>query len=495
MRVKYPVDLILFLLQPSKNFGSEAKLLDPERIWSQTPGKGETAPKYPDTNDYHQQPFCGNQALGKYYYSDTSNKDYKATCFCGSEAISGFEMIFGKVFCCVSPGDPCYQIGGLHVSCPTGKKHLKTTPCHSQCYNSYNQSEFLWMTSASLYCHEEDLCLPVQEMCSGVCNTEGELCSFDVRCPGHGYDDVVEAGGWPKYTLQSLGGKVTGNREYCFTVNNDGSYDTISRMDEDKVTTKNVKLFEYEDLKTCQHKDGGQGISCKEGCGQNIVWCTGIGLVCTTLEGPVGVDNVDLCQNNTFWLNRSCDWYDDNGLNSVGLRCTGETKHCILPWYNKLDAYPTVLTECFDESDQAFPINTTCSDFNHQFLKTYKKVWCGEGGTGLRCDNLEEYFINQKVDKRIRDPHRCEESCITTGADCLACHHEDYFHCQTTGICIHHSNVCDGHPHPQCGGDDENMYDCYQTYVKKRIVKNYATFICDSVMYPGKVRLLSKKKD
>ena len=45
--------------------------------------------------------------------------------------------------------------------------------------------------------------------------------------------------------------------------------------------------------------------------------------------------------------------------------------------------------------------------------------------------------------------------------------------------------VCDGHPHPSCGGDDENMYKCLEIYFKKRIVKRYATLICPSVVYPG----------
>ena len=103
------------------------------------------------------------------------------------------------------------------------------------------------------------------------------------------------------------------------------------------------------------------------------------------------------------------------------------------------------------------------------------------------CDYLEEYFASKKDDSRIRDPHGCEKSCNTTGADCVACQHEDFFHCNTTGICIHHSNVCDGHPHPKCGGDDELMENCYPTYYQRGIVKRYATYFCPSVMYPGTV--------
>ena len=434
--------------------------------------------KYPDTNDYKRHPVCGNKPLAKSV----------GTCYCGSEALSGVgDLILRDTMCCLSPEDQCF-VEGSNVRCPNGTKHLKSLPCHNQCYNSFTQSEYLWWTSR-LYCEEEDFCLHIRQVCTGVCKTEEQVCASDLRCTYHGYEDLVKKNGWANYTVQSLGGRVTGDHDYCLAINNDGFYDTISRKDEDKVTTKDIKLFDYKYLTSCPHKVG-EGINCQEGCKPINDWCSGTGGVCTTTGGPVvGKDYVDLCRNNAFWLNRSCDWWDKKGLMAAGTRCTADTKHCSFPWYSVRNAAPWFSETCLDLSDKAFPVNTSCDKYNARFIDTYKTIWCGEGGTGLKCDNLEEFFASQKGDNRIRDPHGCEQSCSTTGANCLACQHEDYFHCQTTGICIHHSNVCNGHHHPQCGGDDEIMDDCYNTYVKRRIVKNYATFICNSVMYPGKVIL------
>ena len=53
------------------------------------------------------------------------------------------------------------------------------------------------------------------------------------------------------------------------------------------------------------------------------------------------------------------------------------------------------------------------------------------------------------------------------------------------GFCINKELVCDGHPHPSCGGDDEGVH-CLEDYFKKRIVKRYATLFCNSKIYPGK---------
>ena len=312
MRVKHL--LVIFLLSPSfisgssehlsPNSGSEYdqtthnkknddSVIDPKTNDDQTLTvvRRETA-KYPDTNDYWKHPVCGDKPLG-------SND---AACYCGSDTLSGVgDLLYGDSFCCVAPEDECDQDGLLHVRCPTGTKQLKSQPCHGQCYNSYTTSENLWYTG-SLYCEEDNFCIPLPQICSGICKIEEELCSSDVRCPYHGYEEIVERYGLTDFTVQSLGGKKTSDHKYCFAVNNDGLYDSISRLDEDKVATKHNKLFEYSDLMTtCHHDDGDEGIMCEEGCMPNTVWCAGTGRVCTTAGGPVGRDNVDLCRNNSFW--------------------------------------------------------------------------------------------------------------------------------------------------------------------------------------------------
>ena len=80
-----------------------------------------------------------------------------------------------------------------------------------------------------MYCHKEDYCLPLDQMCSGVCSEEAELCDPDnLRCIGHGYWDLG-------YTVMSLDTKLGKGHGYCLKANNDQVYDSISRSDEQKV--------------------------------------------------------------------------------------------------------------------------------------------------------------------------------------------------------------------------------------------------------------------
>ena len=182
---------------------------------------------------------------------------------------------------------------------------------------------------------------------------------------------------------------------------------------------------------------------------------------------------------------------------AVGTRCSGNFHHCTVPWYRRSSPYTYAYNNpiCVDKSDQVFPINTTCRQYNKVFLETYRTLWCSGNpnrGQGHKCEGrwdngkLEDWF-SQEDDEKIYDPHGCVGSCKSTsaGLDCLACENEDFFHCNSTGFCINKENVCDGHPHPNCGGDDENIYYCLDDYFKRRIVKRYATFICPSKMYPG----------
>ena len=131
----------------------------------------------------------------------------------------------------------------------------------------------------------------------------------------------------------------------------------------------------------------------------------------------------------------------------------------------------------------------TCSQYNKQFKEIYRTLWCSGDLDryvgGDLCDDLDGWFSRNQEDDQIRDPHGCERSCSTARPDCLACEHDDYFRCNSTGFCISKENVCDGHPHPNCGGDDEGIHHCLEFYFKERIVKRYATLICPSKMYPG----------
>ena len=204
--------------------------------------------------------------------------------------------------------------------------------------------------------------------------------------------------------------------------------------------------------------------------------------MCKTPAGAiVSVDTPALCKNATYiyWRvnNFTCDliWSGDGLEAGVGAQCSGDYQHCTWPWYRQHSASTYYNPSCVDKSDQVFPINTTCREHNLQFLQTYKTLWCSGNSdryTGIYCDILKR-------------------SCSITGPDCVACEHEDFFHCPSTGFCINKDLVCDGHPHPSCGGDDEGADHCYDIYYKKGTVVRYATLICPSLMYPGNNEVFS----
>ena len=171
-------------------------------------------------------------------------------------------------------------------------------------------------------------------------------------------------------------------------------------------------------------------------------WCSGTGDVCTTPGGEiVSQDTPALCRNNSYWRmnNFSCNLYHSSGglVYAAGVRCSGDFQHCSVPWYRNSYARTNYNPTCLDNSDQVFPINTSCSQYNKQLVETYRSIWCSgnkDREEGDKCYNLDDWFAGQDDDK-ITDPHGCIQSCKSTndGPDCLACEHPDFFHCNSTG--------------------------------------------------------------
>ena len=129
-------------------------------------------------DDYYWYPPCGDKPLNRY-----------STCYCGNRTLSGqADLRDGDYYCCVPPSadgqDQCTE-GIRYVRCENGEVRHKTQPCHQNSWNSYRQSEKLYKT-ATMYCHKEDYCFPLKQMCSGVCSEEAELCDPDkLRCIRH----------------------------------------------------------------------------------------------------------------------------------------------------------------------------------------------------------------------------------------------------------------------------------------------------------------------
>ena len=77
----------------------------------------------------------------------------------------------------------------------------------------------------------------------------------------------------------------------------------------------------------------------------------------------------------------------------------------------------------------------------------------------------------------------CWESCLTPGHNCQACSNTTFYECPKSKQCVHPQLRCDGHP--QCEyGEDEDLDECYKDYQNNKVIGEYATFRCQSIMYP-----------
>ena len=142
--------------------------------------------KYPDENDYYKYPRCGNLPMAQRNYF----------CYCGNVTLSGIDLSDKDTYCCV-PEDKSCEYSRVNtkdsrksdVICKYGKITEKAQSCNNQCWNTYRNSSKLYRNSR-LYCKEEELCIRVPKMCSGICEVEEKMCSNDLRCSGEGYRTV-----------------------------------------------------------------------------------------------------------------------------------------------------------------------------------------------------------------------------------------------------------------------------------------------------------------
>ena len=122
--------------------------------------RGQEA-NYTDTNMYGDFPRCGDKPMF-----------YPYTCYCGNITLSGSDLAVRNHYCCVDNAtDECEYTGKIKhsdVICKNGLVKLQTEPCNNQCYNPYRYSKYL-SKAAHLFCHEEHFCLPLFDMCTGVC--------------------------------------------------------------------------------------------------------------------------------------------------------------------------------------------------------------------------------------------------------------------------------------------------------------------------------------
>ena len=387
-----------------------------------------------DGNDYSGYPLCGDKPMFAIH-----------NCYCGNRTFYGTDLSNDDHYCCVSPY-------------PSGQEQCK-----------YTGPPPSWAFDPDDIRNSDVICQKGQVKNKNERREDAELYDPDnLRCIGDGFNFADD------FTGLALDTKLGKDHGYCLKINNDQVYDSISRNDEVRVIGTNQPTVNYVGLVKCYNSEyGSDGILCGDRYRPIQYWCIGTADLCNTGDNIISIDHPELCRNRTYWRinNFSCDQSGELTY-AVGSRCSGDYQHCTWPWYRdhlSRTFYPT----CDDKSDQVFVINTTCRQYNQQFLGTYRTLWCS-GNTsrwqGRICDNMYEWFAQQE-DEKILDPHGCQRSCSTAGPDCVACEHEDFSQANSTGFCINKDLVCDGHPHPSCGGDDEGIDHCLDVYFKNRMVK------------------------
>ena len=124
---------------------------------------------------------------------------------------------------------------------------------------------------------------------------------------------------------------------------NNGQYDVITREDEDDLDIRKQKVkIDYSSLIECYNNGLYPGLNCaQEACVQNYIWCReDKSASCDGNGGTFATNNQGLCSNTTFWQNKTCErFYDDGDKAALGERCSGGAQQCIYPWYLSSNYY------------------------------------------------------------------------------------------------------------------------------------------------------------
>ena len=385
------------------------------------------AGKYEDTANYRLYPRCGNLEMLNHY-----------KCICGNETLIRIDS--SDSMCCIPPDSNCsYTTEDTDderrsdVECKDGVVQPKLLPCHGKCFNDYDRSQKLWKDSY-FHCPELNYCVPIQDMCSGLCPSEQDTCDSRLRCYRSGYS---HADRFDK--LATLITEYVDGHKYCSRsqARNNQQHNQISRLDEDNILPGDELRLDLESfLQPCTTGRGEDGFECDNAydngrCSATELWCSGAGNKCDIGNTSIIMDHQEICRNDTLLHEVSCDSYFEFDVFNYGLRCTGNSKACYYPYYRKYDGNPKgARLTCSDKSHMKFPTpNVTCSTFYEQFMKQHHQQWCECDDTSNQwcvkaknrsiCKDPESWFKNQNTNKLVYDPHECETSCQQPGPDCL----------------------------------------------------------------------------
>ena len=123
---------------------------------------------------------------------------------------------------------------------------------------------------------------------------------------------------------------------------NNGQYEIITRNDEDDLDIRRQKVkIDYSSLTECKWDGVDPGLTCGVICWENYLWCReDHSFSCDGKEGKFAINNRGLCSNTTFWQDKTCDLFYENGIKAaLGRRCSGGAQQCIYPWYLSSNYY------------------------------------------------------------------------------------------------------------------------------------------------------------
>ena len=255
-----------------------------------------------------------------------------------------------------------------------------------------------------------------------------------------------------------------------------------------------TSIIDYSYLAPCTDSHGSPGVRCYKTtnlsdlarCLPAPAWCTSDfedSCVTSKIGDLTAIHDSKLCSNRTFWQNVGNDFYFGNA-SGLGLRCSGRMMHLYFPWYRFYNGEPQSFLQqkCDDKSDEVFDAEKPCHNRTY-YLDVHRSEWCSSYPNLTICRDPSDWLENTFEQPLLDDPHNCQASCAVPGLNCIACTNEEYFHCPGSNTCIHPSLKCDGHP--QCpGNEDENYQMCKQKYFENKLVKCFATYKCNSTMYP-----------
>ena len=453
---------------------------------------------------------CGNIMIAK-----------EKVCQCGSVSLEYDQYTYhflkdNEVWCC--PLEPCsYQIDGTAIchnaTIVQGKdKGCNGGVCFSRSY---------------LPCKSGNQCVDKDDICHGApqCDDGSDLatCGLDNK------EDICP----PSHDFSKCAADIPSYHQECYWSGHDKNnqqFDCITRGDETNEETSSEETIDYGSITACETSSGYTGLMCGTGCWDISWWCSPIHPMssCTT-NTTFSTHNPTLCQNRTFWEDKSCNLYHRySGYNQIlltaaGQRCKGRLHHCYYPHYNA----SWLSSSCEDYTDKIFSESYIGNHSLHSLplFTESENDYISFGDPPLNSANENDYMsfgdpplytANENDYISFGDPPLYtanENDYISFGDPPLYDENENdyislgdpppytesknvnisidissYFQCPIHKILhyIHPELICDGHAVCDNSEDEVLTHECITKLTKLKAIKPTATKVCTSKMYADK---------